>query len=764
MFSWFGSKNKYTMQHLRMLHQTLIKYREITAANEPQMIEMLRTLAELIIYGDKHNDQFFEFFCEKNMLSLLMLICKQDSKTVQVQIIQTVSIMVQNIGNETALYYLLSNNHINELISYPYDFEVEELRDWYTSFLKTLSLRLNESTIQFFFNERTQRFPLYLRALNFVHHEEGMVRIAMRTLTLNVYRVPDVPMRKFILNPENIKYFDTLISTLLDQCLNQLVPMIKRSTVKNNGRLEEKINELVDFFYYLGDILGAGILELSDKITEQILNYLLRPLMADGLLNQGPIVQACDKMEESLPVNLSLFLLSQVMMVLHHSPFLTEAVVVLMIPERPPPLSFEIEGGNFEDRRPVEGATGASVFDDDDDLSDLGGAVSTATMASAKPPQPPAGNDSDPGFHSDRESDGETDETAAVRASTGETLSSAMEDLNTAGGMRKGSHALAAVDAAVEDSSDPNTRNPYRSAILGFLENEDERLVLGAMMFLYAVMTNSEVDRTLLETAHMCPQRHLKTKRLLDNLTTSPLSIPGTLGGEKEKSRLFGDDEGGDKTGDVAGSMNDMTITAKSMSPTDQQSLWDGEKEAGKASEGAEGGGDGDGCEGGDGGGGGEGGVAASSAEGADGGGDDLINGEGPLEYSESLVTNLLTLLSRKPVPRLITIQVCVKLLLELVYHEAQTRPCLTELHFDMLAQAYAAAARAMLDRLHGPLGDLFLNLFEDEARRINQLEFSDLEGLVTNPLLLLPIASHANSGVKLEFRLPSGEVCVVLL
>jgi hypothetical protein len=743
MFTWFGTKNKYTMQHLRMLHQTLVKYREINAANEPQMIEMLRTLAELIIYGDKHNDQFFEFFCEKNMLSLLMLICKQDSKTVQVQIIQTVSIMVQNIGNETALYYLLSNNHINELISYPYDFEMEELRDWYASFLKTLSLRLNESTIQFFFNERTQKFPLYLRALNFVHHREGMVRIAMRTLTLNVYKVPDAPMRKFILNPENIKYFDTLISTLLDQCLNQLVPMIKRSTVKNNGRLEEKINELVDFFYYLGDILGAGIPELSVKLTEQLLNYLVRPLMADGILKMGPIVQACDGMDEGLPVNLSLYLLTQIMIVTHHPPMLTEAVTVLMVPERPPPLSFEA-GGSGNDK--VQGATGAAVFEDDDELADLAAPVSTATLA-AKAPRPPQ-QAADIEFHSDTE---EAEEEPVATSGSVETLSSAMETLNTEGGghVRKGSHALDAVGEGGDS-------NPYRNVLLGFLSNEDERLVLGGMTFLYAVMTNSEVDRSLLEVAHMCPQRHLKTKRLLDNLTTSPVSIPGPGGSEKEKSKLFGDDEGEEGAGEAVGA----DVTAKSMSPTDQQSLWEGGKAATAAEEEL-------GRDGGQGAGEGGGNGAEASADGgadvADGGAesDDLINGEGALEYSESLVTDLFNVLSRKPVPRLITIQVCVKLLLELVYHEHQTRPCLTDLHFDMLAQAYAQAARAMLDRLHGPLGDLFLNLFEDEARRIHQLEFNDLEGLATNPLLLLPIASHANSGVKLEYRLPSGEVRV---
>lgn len=63
---------------------------------------------------------------------------------------------------------------------------------YYISFLKTLSLKLNENTVHFFYNEATHDFPLYTEAIKFFNHPEGMVRIAVRTLTLNVWkgRVP----------------------------------------------------------------------------------------------------------------------------------------------------------------------------------------------------------------------------------------------------------------------------------------------------------------------------------------------------------------------------------------------------------------------------------------------------------------------------------------------------------------------------------------------------------------------------------------------
>ena len=75
------------------------------------------------------------------------------------QIIQTVSILVQNVSNDTYLYYLLSNNHINELIVHPFDLSNEELLAHYVSLLKAIALRLDEHTVQFFIGEPMAASP-----------------------------------------------------------------------------------------------------------------------------------------------------------------------------------------------------------------------------------------------------------------------------------------------------------------------------------------------------------------------------------------------------------------------------------------------------------------------------------------------------------------------------------------------------------------------------------------------------------------------------
>lgn len=148
-----------------------------------------------------------------------------DWRDVQVQIFQTMSILLMNINNQASLFYLLSNNHINDLIAAPFDESHEELLGHYISLLKTLSLSFNPATIQFFYRraltssastndvqraihnsgDAAQRqpqdsFPLYTRAVSLFNHVETMVRTAVRSIALNVYHVPDAAVRRFLVS------------------------------------------------------------------------------------------------------------------------------------------------------------------------------------------------------------------------------------------------------------------------------------------------------------------------------------------------------------------------------------------------------------------------------------------------------------------------------------------------------------------------------------------------------------------------------------
>lgn len=67
--------------------------------------------------------------------------------------------------------------------------------------------------------QHTNDFPLYTEAIKFFNHSEGMVRIAVRTLTLNVYRVEDASMLAFIRDRTAAPYFSNLVYFIGDHII-----------------------------------------------------------------------------------------------------------------------------------------------------------------------------------------------------------------------------------------------------------------------------------------------------------------------------------------------------------------------------------------------------------------------------------------------------------------------------------------------------------------------------------------------------------------
>ncbi|ACO61886.1 predicted protein, partial [Micromonas commoda] len=179
----------------------------VTTANRDALVETFREIAELMIWGDQNEPSFFDAFVEMRTLTHFSRFINQQARHrshLTLQLLQTLSIMVQNIQLETSLFYLFSNNHVNELIECDFDFDDEEVMAYYISLLKTISLKLNPATVQFFFDygdgvqggnkkcseapdAKLASFPLFTRAVGFVEHPESMVRAAARTVVLNVF-------------------------------------------------------------------------------------------------------------------------------------------------------------------------------------------------------------------------------------------------------------------------------------------------------------------------------------------------------------------------------------------------------------------------------------------------------------------------------------------------------------------------------------------------------------------------------------------------
>lgn len=115
-------------------------------------------------------------------------LCNMNHKQINLQIIKSFSVLILNTTNMTTLYYLFSNNFINQIISNDYEKYDEDFLSYYINFLKSLVQKMDQTTVQFFFHKQYNSFPLLQSALKFYNHSDPMVKNTVRNIVLTILK------------------------------------------------------------------------------------------------------------------------------------------------------------------------------------------------------------------------------------------------------------------------------------------------------------------------------------------------------------------------------------------------------------------------------------------------------------------------------------------------------------------------------------------------------------------------------------------------
>ncbi|CAG7900523.1 unnamed protein product [Brassica rapa] len=292
-FSFLRPRDRFSLVELRHLTDQLRKIQIVNDTNKDFVVEALRSIAEILTYGDQHDPSFFEFFMEKQVMAEFVRILRvSKTVTVSVQLLQTMSIMIQNLKSEQAIYYLFSNEYVNYLITYTFDFQHEELLSYYISFLRAVSGKLNQHTISLLLkteNDVVVSFPLYVEGIKFAFHEENMIRTAVRSLTLNVYHVGDESVNDYVVSPPHTEYFSKLVSFFQKQCIDlsaMVLNTLESPSPDSGGKLFSAVDGIEDTLYYFSDVISAGIPDIGRLVTDHILQNLTLPLLLPSLCSE----------------------------------------------------------------------------------------------------------------------------------------------------------------------------------------------------------------------------------------------------------------------------------------------------------------------------------------------------------------------------------------------------------------------------------------------------------------------------------------------
>ncbi|KAF9580621.1 hypothetical protein BGW38_002656, partial [Lunasporangiospora selenospora] len=523
------------------------KFKDLSKnGNEDSIVTCLKELTQILIWGDQHDPRLFEYFFEERVQwRFLRILEKNQSGSLIVQILQTLNIMFENVRSRVSLYFLLSNNYVNELISARYDFLNDEILAYYIYLLRTLSFKLSKDTIYFFYNEHTKGFPLYFKAVTFYNHEESMIRIAVRVITLNVYSVNDPQMRDFIMDTTKV-YFSNLVSFIGDYG-SKINDKLLSSEEGESSRINYFLAEHLDCFFYVNDIVELDIPKFNKELVAILLSRLLKPVYMNSLLPPDSIGAIQNSSNLRLMPIVALSLLLHAFQVLRHAPlvsalasalfsnqlYLTRQTTQQQIRAAPLTLLLGAQSVSPESSRPASPVTSkfhsfgllGSSPSGLDSVNWPSDANATRSRAHHHQPQPTR-----------------LDSTISVQSNS-TTSSTQPPQLQS---------------------------NPFKATVFEYLSQTDnDRLVAPALMLIYLVGRNQGVMSDVLLATDICPQRLLRSRMIVGDLTglspsrpslgTSPMSRD--CSGESIQSANNQRSPGPQRNGNIFGASGSVAAT-----------------------------------------------------------------------------------------------------------------------------------------------------------------------------------------------------------
>ena len=258
--------------------------------------ELIQLIIDYLIFADRKKAQiYFDNFCELDFMQEFIRASKSQTTEILLQIIKSLSTLILTITNKPFLFYLFSNNFINNIITNDKIIESsEDFLSFYINFLKSLSMKIDITTIKLFFHPETNSFPLLENALKLYNHEESMIRNVVKNIFLKFGNLSKEykPLKEFIMSLPIIKFFCFISCRLTDMTLelNEVAGYNVLYNYNNDKeyhfqyeRLKAIHDDIIDEILYVNDILGINDSQITFAFLNSLFYYYICPLLLGSI-------------------------------------------------------------------------------------------------------------------------------------------------------------------------------------------------------------------------------------------------------------------------------------------------------------------------------------------------------------------------------------------------------------------------------------------------------------------------------------------------
>lgn len=242
-----------------------------TDAEIPKLVESIRQMTEWLMWGETYDASLFDLFCEHEMLGCLLasLRATQSPYAVKLQVLQSLSIIVQNVQRETSIIFLLSGGLLNAFFADPPILDDEEMMAYFVTLLKGVVLRLHPENAQLCLTHCKGdlgtgavwlRMPVFERSIALLYHKDAMVQTAARTAILSIARL-ESPLVQTAIEGSTI--------SLLAPSLAQVALGVSQHTESSAGGLHDAINYMEELLGFVADLFALSFPTVTHALESE---------------------------------------------------------------------------------------------------------------------------------------------------------------------------------------------------------------------------------------------------------------------------------------------------------------------------------------------------------------------------------------------------------------------------------------------------------------------------------------------------------------
>ena len=298
----FPDESKMKVKKLDPIRDSLIKIytkKTITNIELEALNKCLGELQGFLLVADRKNlMEYNTHFIELNFLALFNNFLDKNVTRVTFAILEMINFLTTNIQNKELLEYIykekfptyiqgINMNIIDKLISLDTK-KNEEYLTYQINFIKSLTLKMNIDTLNYFYDCNINQFPILTKSLSLYNYTDPLIRNVVKNIFLAIIKIENKNLREFLISfPINLYY-----SNIIYQLKNTIMALCSIDFGENDGskvfnKLQKEHDFIVDTVLYIADLISLNIEKINFILINALINEIIFPLLYT-LINKNP--------------------------------------------------------------------------------------------------------------------------------------------------------------------------------------------------------------------------------------------------------------------------------------------------------------------------------------------------------------------------------------------------------------------------------------------------------------------------------------------